>query len=112
MAGEAAKIAVALRKYGRTMRLRRRVGTTTAFTEVDVKGVSAGYQPDEVVGLVQQGDRRITISNAEILAQSAFVGPPRRGDFLLVDGTQTSVQGAEPKYLGGGILAHVLWVRG
>ena len=112
MAGEAAKIAVALQRYGRPMRLRRRVGTTSSFQDVDVRGVSAGYKPDEVVGLVQQGDRRVTISNAEIAAQSSYIGPPRKGDFLTIDGVQTSVQGAEPKYLGSIILAHILWVRG
>lgn len=111
MAGEAAKISSALRKYGRTMRLRRRVGTTTAYTDVDVKGTDKGYQPDELAGLLQQGDRRITISNAEIAAAN-WPGPPRKGDFLVIDGVSTAVQGAEPRYLRTEVLAHVLWVRG
>lgn len=111
MAGEAAKIATALRKYGRTMKLRRRIGTTTSYNDVDVKGTDRGYKPDEIAGLLQQGDRRITISNAEIVAAS-WPGPPRKGDFLVVDGVSTAVQGGEAKYLGTTVLAHVLWVRG
>ena len=112
MAGEAEKIAVALRRYGRDMKLRRRIGATAVFQEVTVKGISRGFKPDELVGALQQGDRQITISNSEILAQSAYTGPPRKGDFIVVDGTTTAIQGSEPKYLGNTILAHVIWVRG
>lgn len=112
MSGEAEKIAIALKRYGRTMMLRRRIGSTAAFQDVSVKGISRGFKPDELVGALQQGDRQITISNSELAAQSAFVGPPRKGDFITVDGVNTAVQGSEPKYLGNIILAHVVWVRG
>ena len=111
MAGEAAKIATALRKYGRTMKLRRRIGTTTSYNDVDVKGTDRGYKPDEIAGLLQQGDRRITISNAEI-ATTGWPGPPRKGDVLVVDGVSTAVQGSEAKYAATTVIAHVLWVRG
>ena len=115
MAGEAQKIAVALRRYGRIMKLRRRVGTTSAFSDVEVRGISRGYKPDELVGQLQQGDRHVTISHAEIVAKpwpGPAAEPPKKGDFVVIDGTSTAVQGVETKYLGTIILAHVLWVRG
>jgi hypothetical protein len=107
----AAKIALALSRYGRNMTLRRRTGTTSTFTDVTVKGVARGYQPNELLGGLAQGDRTVTISNAEI-ATASWPGPPKRGDFLTLDGVQTAVQGVETKYLANTVLAHVLWVRG
>lgn len=103
----AAKIAAALARYGRPMELKRRVGTSTSFTTVTVSGVSQGYQPQELVGGIVQGDRKVTISNAEIAA-AGWPGPPGKGD--LCDGA--AVQGCETKHLGAEVLAHVLWVRG
>jgi hypothetical protein len=111
MSGEAAEIAAALKDNGRPMKLRRRVGTTSTFTDVDVYGADRGYKPDEIAGLLQQGDRRVTIGTAEILAAS-WPAPPRKGDFLVIDGVSTAVQGVEPRYLGTTPLAYVMWVRG
>lgn len=106
------KIAAALRKYGRPMLLRRRIGTTAAYQDVNVTGISKGYKPAELMGGLQQGDRYITISNAEIAAQSVFVGPPKKGDLVTLDGASVAVQGVETQRLGLEILAHILWVRG
>jgi hypothetical protein len=108
----AGKITTALKKYGRSMTLRRRIGTTNSYNEVVVKGVPEGYRPAELLGGLQQGDRQVTIGNAEIAAQVAFVGPPKKGDLLVIEGAATAIQGVETKYLGADILAHVIWVRG
>ena len=108
----AAKITAALRQYGRAMTLRRRVGTSAAFAEVVVQGVAREYRPHELVGGLQQGDQQVTVSNAEIAAQSAYAGPPRKGDQILIDGRAWTLQGCETKYLGTTVLAHVLWCRG
>lgn len=103
----AAKITKALARYGRPMALSRRVGTSETFTTVTVRGVSQGYEPHQLVGGLVQGDRKITISNAEIAA-AGWPGPPQAGDLL--DGA--AVEGVETKHLGEVILAHVLQVRG
>lgn len=108
----ASKIAAALTKYGRPMTLKRRQGTSSNFDSVTVNGVSRGYKPQKLIGGVVQGDREITISNAEIAAQSAYDGPPRKGDVVALDGATATVQGVETKYLSDDVLAHVLWVRG
>lgn len=107
-----AKITAALRKYGRPMTLRRRIGTTNTYNEVVVKGIPEGYKPAELMGGLQQGDRSVTIGNSEIAAQVAYVGPPKKADFLVIDGAATAIQGVETVYLGTAILAHVIWVRG
>lgn len=112
MSSSAAKINTALRKYGRPMTLRRRIGTTNTYHEVVVRGVPEGYKPAELAGGLQQGDRRVTIGNAELAAQVAFVGAPKKGDFLVIDNAATAIQGVETIYLGLNILAHELWVRG
>jgi hypothetical protein len=102
----AAKVAAALAKYGRDMAL-----TRLPSTVVTVKGVAQAYAPGEIVGGIAQGDQRVTISDAGIAA-SAWPGPPRKGDRIVIDGRTWTVQGCESKYLTASILAHVLWCRG
>lgn len=111
MSDAASKIAVALLRYGRAMVLRRRVGTTSAFTDVLVHGVTQTYKPGELLGGLVQGDQQVTISDADIDAAD-WPGPPRKGDIIIIDGRTWALQGAETKYLGDAVLAHVLWVRG
>jgi hypothetical protein len=90
------------------MLLRRRVGTsTTAFTDAPVHGKSIGYRPEELVGGVVQGDRRVKISQLDIAA-AGWPGPPRKNDVL--DGG--AVQGAEPLYDGAELVGFTCWVRG
>jgi hypothetical protein len=110
-AQRAARIARKLRKNGRSMTLRRRVGVSTSFNDVVVYGEDRGYSPDQLLGGIIQGDRKVTISNTEIAAAS-WPGPPKKGDFLTVDGVQTALQGAVTEYEGSTILAHILWIRG
>jgi hypothetical protein len=93
------------------MTLRRRTGTTSSFVDVVVYGEDRGYKPDQLLGGIIQGDRKVTISNAEISA-AAWPGPPKKGDFLTVDGVQTALQGAVTEYEGTTVLAHILWIRG
>lgn len=58
------RFAASLRRAGRQMSLKRRVGTsTTVFVEATVYGKARFYQPTELIGLVKQGDRRIRISD-------------------------------------------------
>lgn len=99
-------------EYGRTMTLRRRVGTsTTSFTSVAVKGVARAFRPGELLGDIQQGDQTITITNREIAA-AGWPGPPRRGDQFVFDGRIWTVQGANPRTLGETLLVYETWVRG
>lgn len=101
------RFADSLRRAGRQMSLKRRVGTTSAFTECTVYGRARFYQPQELTGQVVQGDRKIRVSQRDIAAAS-WPGPPKKGDFL--DGA--AVQGAEHLYEGETLVGFVVWVRG
>ena len=103
----AASFAASLRRAGRLMELKRRVGTTSAFTACQVYGKDRGYQPAELAGGVVQGDRKIRIAQADIAA-AGWPGPPKKGDVL--DGG--AVQGAQPLYDRGAVVGFVVWVRG
>ena len=107
----ATRVEADITRLGRAMTLRRRSGTTNTFTDVEVTGVPRAYKPGELLGGITQGDQRVTISNGEIAAAD-WPGPPRKGDVIVIDGHTWSLLGAEPRYLGSAVVAHVLWVRG
>jgi hypothetical protein len=107
----ASRIIDMLERRGRPAPLRRRVGTTSSFTDVTVTAVSAGYLPQELIGTIQQGDRKTVISNKEIDAAS-WPGPPRKGDLLVIDSQSTTVQVATPMYDKTRIVAYIIQVRG
>lgn len=100
-----------LSRRGRSVLLRRRVGTSSSFTDVTARGYSRGYKAQELVGGIVQGDREVVVANAEIVSAS-WPGPPRKGDTVVVDGQTVTVQGALTMYDGPDRCAHVLWVRG
>lgn len=97
-----------LARNGRRMTLRRRIGTTSTFTEAAALGVLRGFSPDELVGGVMQGDARVILDAAPLAA----LAPPRKGDFLVADGRTWSVQGAHARMVGDDLAAYELWVRG
>jgi hypothetical protein len=96
-----------LARYGRPVTLRRRVGTTPAFTEVTVNGTLRGYSAQELQGGVLQGDSAVVLD-----AATGALGVPKRGDFLVVDGRTWAVQGAVPRALGAAVVGYDVWVRG
>jgi hypothetical protein len=100
-----------LDRKGRTLLLRRRVGTTSAFTDVSPRGCDRGYKAQELLGGIVQGDREVVIGNAEIAAAS-WPAPVRKGDVVVMDGVTATVQGARAMYVGTTVAAHILWVRG
>lgn len=104
----------ALRRAGRPMTLVHRVGTgSTTFTAV-LPGVSTGYKPNELVGLVVQGDRRIRVSALDLADEAAAgrwpvgVPAPKKPDTF--DGG--IVHGVGPLHDGAELVGWVVWVRG
>lgn len=106
-----ARIIEMLERRGRPLTLRRRIGTTNAFTDVAPRGYSRGFKAEELVGGIIQGDREIVIAQAEITAAS-WPGPPKKGDITVLDGVTATVQGVLTMYDGASPAAHILWVRG
>lgn len=111
MSSTTLRILEMLERRGRNLTLRRRVGTTAAFTDVSPRGYSRGFKAEELVGGIIQGDREVVISDAEIAAGN-WPGPPRKGDVVVIDGTSATVQGVLTMYDGTERAAHILWVRG
>lgn len=104
MIGAAERFLGSLKRAGRAMEYKRRVGTTSEFETVSVHGRARTYKPDELAGLVVQGDRKIRISALE----TGALGKPVKADKL--DGG--TVQGAEDLHDGEALVGYVVWTRG
>jgi hypothetical protein len=111
MSDSVSRVLDALERKGRTISLRRRIGTSNSFTEVSPLGYDRGYKAQELLGGIVQGDREVVIGNAEIAAAS-WPAPVRKGDVVVMDGVTATVQGARSMYVGTVPAAHILWVRG
>ena len=105
-------IAAQIARYGETLVLRRVDNDTDqSGSDVTLKGIVRGYQPQELAGDIIQGDLSVIISNDEI-DRSSWPGPPLRYDRLFRDGLALNVQSVETRRLGDAIALHVLQVRG
>jgi hypothetical protein len=99
-----------LRQYGSAVTLRRL--TTGAPVDVVCMARVDQFQPQEMVGGITQGDRKVILSNDEIAAKS-WPGPPRKGDQLITPGGRTTtVQAAATIYVKSAPVRHDLQVRG
>lgn len=101
----AARLAASLARAGRPMVLRRRTGTS--YIDCALTGASIDYRPEELTGAIVQGDRRIKITQAPLVA-AGWPTPPKKND--MIDGA--TVQGAHALYDGPALIGWVLWVRG
>ncbi|MDB5415099.1 MAG: 38, APCd [Rubritepida sp.] len=97
-----------LASHGRPIVLQRRIGKTDAFTSATVQGKESAYKPNELVGLVQQGDLKVVIGPD----LGAVAAPLRKPDRILIDDRAFTIQGATPRYAGAAIDGYELWVRG
>lgn len=97
-----------LARNGRAVTLRRRIGSTARFNEAETVGVLRAFAPEQLVGGVMQGDARVILDAAPL----ADMAPPRKGDFLVVDGRTWSVQGAHARMVRDCAPAFECWVRG
>jgi hypothetical protein len=103
-----------LRRAGRPMALKRRIGTSAAFHTATIPGKDRFYQPAELVDGVVQGDRRIRIAAADLAAAETAGdwpgGPPRPGATDTLDGGR--IMGVQPLHDGARLVGWVCWVRG
>lgn len=100
--------------YGQQVILRRLdalTGTSLTQTDVTLFAVVRGYQPQQLVGNIAEGDRRVIIGNKAILA-AEWPGPPRRNDRVVIDGKETNIIACDTANVGGEIVRHDIQVRG
>lgn len=107
-------IAGQIDRYGQDVTVRRRVGTGATFDpSVSVKGKVHHYRPEELVGGIDQGDRRVTIAPAELVSAGWDTGDaPRKGDQIVIDSKVSTVQGCDVRYVSGVEARYDIWVRG
>lgn len=91
--------------------LRRLTGVRGTYTDVTLLAVIRSYMPDELIGDITQGDRKVIISNAEII-NAAWPGPPIRGDQLIAGAVVMTIQGVQTNDVGGVTGSHELQCRG
>jgi hypothetical protein len=94
-----------VQKTGRPVTLKR-----SGVADLPVTAKVRGYQPQEVIGEVQQGDRLVIFGTAEITA-AVWPAPPKKGDQIVIDRT-TTVESVEARYVGSVAALYFARVRG
>lgn len=100
----------AIERTGRTITLRRINVSPTPPTDISVKARVTGYQPEEMTGGIQSGDRKIIV-----LAQDVTFSPPLKvGDKALVGGKLLNLERVDDNTVRSGetLLAYILTARG
>lgn len=105
-------VAKQIQTWGQPVTLKRRVGTTSTFTTATVPGKVHHYRPDELIGGIVQGDRRVTVAPSSLVGTDWEGLTPRKGDFVEIDGQQAAVQGCEVRYVAGEAARYEIWIRG
>ncbi len=104
-------VADGIAENGQSIILRRPGPHGTAF-DVVLPAMVRAYQPQELVGGIVQGDRRVVISDREITA-AQWPGPPRQGDQIIVNGRTATLQAnAATILVGDFVVKHIMQVRG
>lgn len=95
-----------MRDFGETVTLQR-----TGQSDLSCVAAVAGYLPNELVGGILQGDRRVRISNVEI-TNASWPGPPRKGDKVVIASRTTTIQGVDTSFVAGVAVMHIIQARG
>lgn len=100
---------------GEMILIRRYTGQGTARPRfsVEVKARVTGYDPDELVGTVQQGDRKVIVLVQDLI-DAQFALPIVKGDKVVVRGKEMNVESADDstRRLGIVSVAFELQARG
>jgi hypothetical protein len=104
-----------LTRHGETIQIRRYSGTGPGRTFVDTPAQARvrGYQPQELVNTIQQGDRNVIVL-AEDLVNGGFAMPVLASDKCIVRGKELAIQGVDDstRRVGEVLIAVELQVRG
>ena len=107
-------ITSALRRFGRSMVLRRKTwnGNDVSEEDVTIYGVTDGPLSFELTdGTDRVSDLKVTFANAQI-AEAEWPGPPQKLDELIIDdGQPRTITAVETKYLGPQVLVFVANVQ-
>src|SRR5262245_1224085 len=100
---------------GETISVRRFTGSGVGRTHVDtdVRARVTGYQERELVGTIQQGDRKIIMLVDDLIA-AGFAVPVTANDKIVLRGTMISIVSVDDstRRLQGVLIAYELQARG
>lgn len=104
-----------LNAAGETIRMRRYTGTgpNRPMFEADVIARVVDFDPKELIGPVQQGDRKVIVL-AEDLIEAHFGLPLKKGDKAVVRGKELNIEAPDDntRRVAGVLVAYELMVRG
>ncbi len=100
----AARARASIDRVGHTVTFKRVVGKIPNHTTVtkDVKAVVSGYKPEELVGGITAGSRKIIVS-ALALSAAGYAVPVVKGDYVISLGKEMIVETVDldhREYLG------------
>lgn len=98
---------LALHGEGVVLRRTSYVGTSHTHVDRPSRGHVRGYRPDELIGNIAQGDRKV------ILSPTGLGGDlPKRGDTVLIGGRSHMIEAAPAIQIGSVVVRVDLQVRG
>jgi len=88
-------------------------GANRPFFDTAAKGRVTGYEPHELIGTIQQGDRKIILL-AEDLIDAQFALPVTPNDRVVMRGKELDIIAADDstRRVAGVLIAYELQVRG
>lgn len=105
----------ALNAAGETIAIRRYTGTGTSRvpTDTNLRARVVGYQERELVGTIQQGDRKV-IALVDDLVTAGFAIPVTANDKIMLRGKQLSIVSVDDstRRVQGILIAYEFQARG
>jgi hypothetical protein len=105
---DAAGETVAIRRYAADV-----AGPHRPWFEVEVSARVTGYGPDELIGGIVQGDRKLIVLADDLIARQ-FPLPLRKGDKAIIRGRECNIEAPDDntRRVQGVLIAYELQVRG
>ncbi|MPZ41307.1 MAG: hypothetical protein GEU95_25325 [Rhizobiales bacterium] len=104
-----------LDQVGEPILVRRYTGTgpNRPKADVEVRARVTGYEPHELIGAIQQGDRKVILL-AEDLVAGGFALPITSADKVVVRGKELAIHAPDDssRRIAGELVAYELQVRG
>lgn len=87
-------------------------GSARPYFDAELRARVTDYEPKELVGTIQAGDRRLVALADDLIA--AQVPPPRKGDKIVVRGKELNIEAVDDntRRVQGVLIAYELQVRG
>lgn len=88
-------------------------GTSRTYLDAEVQARVMGFAPGELIGAIQQGDRKIILLVEDLVA-AQFSVPPRKGDKAVVRGRELNIEGVDDntRRVGTELIAYEIRARG